>query len=163
MTAQRWWVALFARWQARIDAIKGQIQAVSLAVTAFSTFSLVLQGAGLGGYIPYLGIILAIVGPAYAYYFFEGGVWNQVSRDRADMSSNFAGPGARISTEMQARALAAAMQGEQLSPDQRRAIKHEADIAFDEFRDGVALQASEVRDDGSSPSEAPDEPEVHTT
>lgn len=140
MTATRWWVKLFARWQARIDAVKGQIQAASLAVTAFSTFSLVLQNFGLGRYVPYLGAVLAIAGPAYAYYFFEGGVWNQVSRDRADMSSNFAGPASRISTEMNARALAAAMKGEGLTDEERAAIKTEADDVFEEFRDGYEME-----------------------
>lgn len=143
MTATRWWVKAFARWQARIDAIKGQIQAVSLAVTAFSTFSLVLQGFGLGRFVPFLGVVLAVVGPAYAYLFFEGGVWNQVSRDRADMSSNFAGPGARISSEMQARALAAAIKEEPLTDAEREAIKHESDVVFGEFRDGVQLAVAD--------------------
>jgi hypothetical protein len=147
MTATRWWVKLFARWQARIDAIKGQIQAASLAVTAFSTFSLVLQNFGLGRYVPYLGAVLALVGPAYAYLFFEGGVWNQVSRDRADMSSNFAGPGSRISTEMTARALLAGMEGGELDEDERRAIAAEADAAFVEFREGVDIDGTEVVSD----------------
>jgi len=139
MTATRWWVRLFARWQARIDAVKGQIQAASLAVTAFSTFSLVLQGFGLGEYVPYLGAVLAVTGPAYAYYFFEGGVWNQVSRDRADMSSNFAGPASRISAEMQARALAAAMKGAELTDGEREAIDAEADSAFQRYREGYEI------------------------
>jgi hypothetical protein len=142
MTAQRWWVAAFARWQARIDAIKGQIQALSLAVTAFSTFSLVLQGFGLGRYVPILGAVGAFGLPAYAYLFFEGGVWNQVSRDRADMSSNFAGPASRISTEMQARAIAVGLTGEELTPEQRQAIKAESDAVFEEYRDGYQLDES---------------------
>lgn len=139
MTATRWWVRLAARWQARIDSIKGQIQAISLAVTAFSTFSLVLQNFGLGRWVPVIGVTGAILGPAYAYLYFEGGVWNQVSRDRADMSSNFAGPGSRISTEMQARALAVALKGGELGADEREAIKQEADAAFAEYRDGYQI------------------------
>lgn len=148
MTAQRWWVRSFARWQARIDAIKGQIQAASLAVTAFSTFSLVLQNFGLGRFVPFLGGALALAGPVYAWAFFEGGVWNQVSRDRADMSGNFAGPGARISAEMQARALAAAMQEAPLTDEQREAVEAESDQAFGEFRDGVPIADGDGREDG---------------
>jgi len=139
MTAQRWWVKAFARWQARIDAIKGQIQAVSLAVTAFSTFSLVLQGFGLGRFVPYLGAVLAIAGPAYAYYFFEGGVWNQVSRDRQDMSSNFASPSQFIGNEFTARMLAAYEKGEPLSETERSVIKHEGRAVFEENRDGKEI------------------------
>jgi len=137
MTAQRWWVKLFARWQARIDSIKGQIQAVRLAVTAFSTFSLVLQNFGLGRYVPYLGVVLAIAGPAYAYLFFEGGVWNQVSRDRADMSGNYAAPGGRINAELTARALAPILNGGELTDEERQALLAELNRAYLEKRDGI--------------------------
>jgi hypothetical protein len=139
MTAQRWWVRLFARWQMRIDSIKGQIQAVSLAVTAFSTFSLVLQNAGLSQFVLPLGIVLAICGPIYAYLFAEGGVWNQVARDRQDMSSNFASPNQRIGTELSALALAAAMKGRELSDEEREAALSELDAAFERNRDGYDL------------------------
>jgi hypothetical protein len=139
MTAQRWWVRLFARWQMRIDSIKGQIQAVSLAVTAFSTFSLVLQNAGLSQFVLPLGIVLAICGPIYAYLFAEGGVWNQVARDRQDMSSNFASPNQRIGTELSALALAAAMKGRELSDEEREAALSELDGAFERNRDGYDL------------------------
>jgi len=139
MTAQRWWVRLFARWQARIDSIKGQIQAVSLAVTAFSTFSLVLQNAGLEQFIPPLGVGLVIAGPTYAYYFFEGGVWNQVARDRQDMSSNFASPNQRIGTELSALALAAAINGRELTDEEREAAISELDAAFERYRDGYDI------------------------
>ena len=139
MTAQRWWVRLFARWQMRIDSIKGQIQAVSLAVTAFSTFSLVLQNAGLSQFVLPLGIVLAICGPIYAYMFAEGGVWNQVARDRQDMSSNFASPNQRIGTELSALSLAAAMKGRELTEEERDAALSELDSAFERTGDGDDL------------------------
>jgi hypothetical protein len=145
MTAQRWWVRLFARWQARVDAVQGQIQAVSLAVTAFSTFSLLLQSSGHGDLVPYLGAVLAIIGPGYAYLFFEGGVWNQVSRDRADMSGNFAAPNARIACEMNGRTWTAGVLGRELEDGEREAIKSEADAVFSEYRDGYEL---DEEDDG---------------
>jgi hypothetical protein len=143
MTANRWWVKAAARWQARIDSIKGQIQAFSLLVTGFSTFSLVLQNAGLGYLVPYLGAALAGGLPVYAYLYFEGGVWNQVGRDRADQSSNFSAPAGRIITEMYARALAAAQKGEELSDEEIQAVKTEADAAFVEFRDGYDVENAE--------------------
>jgi len=139
MTANRWWVRSFARWQARIDSVKGQIQAVSLAVTAFSTFSLVLQGFGLGRFVPYLGAVLAVVGPAYAYLFFEGGVWNQVSRDRADMSGNYAAPTGRINAELLARAVAPLIVDGDLSDADREAMLEELEQAYEERRDGITV------------------------
>jgi len=107
MTATRWWVKLFARWQARIDSIKGQIQAISLAVTAYSTFSLLLQNSGYEELVRPLGLVMLISIPVYAYLFFEGGVWNQVSRDRQEKSSNFASPSQRIGNELGAAAIVA--------------------------------------------------------
>jgi len=160
VTASRWWVQLFARWQARIDSVKGQIQAMSLAVTAFSTFSLLLQNSGHGEWVRPLGAVLAIAGPAYAYLYFEGGVWNQVARDRSDMSSNFAAPSQRIEKELGAAGLAAALKGEPLTAEERAALSTEIDRAFRDLRDGVDVEEC-LRDDGPSengthPQEAPD-------
>jgi len=139
MTATRWWVALFARWQARVDSVKGQISAVSLITTAFSTFSLLLQSSGHGEWITPLGILLLIAGPAYAYLFFEGGVWNQVSRDRSDMSGNFAGPGTRINAELICRGLAPLLVDGELTEEQRQQVIDELNRAFEDNRDGVNL------------------------
>jgi len=140
MTAQRWWVRLFARWQARVDAVKGQIQAVSLSITALSTFSLVLKGTVLQPYIPAVWVLAVVVGPAYAYYYAEGGVWNQVSRDRADMSTNYAGPNGAINAELLARTLAAVEKGDELTEREREAARSERDEAFAEYRDGMELE-----------------------
>ncbi|QLD84629.1 hypothetical protein HWV23_02790 [Natronomonas halophila] len=139
MTANRWWVKMAARWQARIDAIQGQIQAISLLATGFSTFSIMLQGFGKGEWVPYLGALVAISLPIYAFLYFEGGVWNQVGRDRADKSSNFSAPAGRIIVEMYARSREAARRGRPLSEEERDAIKAEADAAFLEFRDGYDI------------------------
>jgi len=139
MTANRWWVKAIARWLARVDGVKGQVQMVSLAVTAFSTFSIMLQGFGLGSYVPYIGIAGIVGGVVYTYYFTEGGVWNQLARDRQDMSNNFAGPNSKIQTEMMARALRASEKGETLSESERAAVRSELDGAFTELRDGIEL------------------------
>lgn len=139
MTAVRWWVRLFARWQARIDSVKGQIQAVSLAVTAFSTFSLVLQGFGLGQFVLPLGVGLAVIGPAYAYLYFEGGVWNQVSRDRADMSTNFAGPSMKMDDTVTGAAVFAAVHGRVPTEDELAVIESAVDEKWQDYRNGVTL------------------------
>lgn len=138
-TATRWWVRLAARWLARIDGVKGQVQMFSLAVTAFSTFGVLLQGFGLGRFVPYLGAVGAGGLLLYTYVYAEGGVWNQVNRDRADMSSNYAGPNQRINTEMTARALYAAMENRELTESEREATKAELDDVFAEYRDGIEL------------------------
>lgn len=139
MTANRWWVRLFARWQARIDSVTAQIQAVSLAVTAFSTFSLLLQQSGHGELVPALGVLGLLGFPLYAYLYFEGGVQNQVARDRQDMSNNFADPNMRITTELYARGVTAAQEGRELSETEREAMQEELDAAFAEYRDGIQI------------------------
>jgi len=139
MTATRWWVKVIARWLARLDDVKGQIQMFSLAITAFSTFSIMLQGFGLSRFVPYIGVVALLLGIVYTYLFTEGGVWNQVSRDRQDMSNNWAGPEEQIRATMIARTLYAAEKGSELDDDEREAVKREAEQSFTELRDGVEL------------------------
>jgi hypothetical protein len=139
MTANRWWVKRIARWLARVNGVRSHIQMVSLAVTAFSTFSIMLQGFGLGRFVPYLGVGAGLGGVVYTYLYTEGGVWNQVQRDQADLSNNYADPNAKINTEMSARALVAALQADELTDEQRAALQAELGTAFDELRDGVEI------------------------
>lgn len=139
MTATRWWVRLIARWLARIDGVSGQIRMFSLGLTAFSTFSLVLQNFGLGHYVPGFGVGLFFGTLVFAYLYTEGGVWNQVARDRADMSGNFASPGMRIDDELIARGIRAAEKGEPLDDCEREAVVEELDHAWNRYRDGVNL------------------------
>jgi len=143
MTAQRWWVKVAARWMARVDGVSRQIRMVSLGVTAFSTFSLLLQSSGHGELIMPLGVGLALGSPVYIYLFTEGGVWNQVARDRRDLSNNFAGPNARISNEMLARSLAAWDKGDELSAEERELLQDELNAAFFDLRHGVELDEQE--------------------
>jgi hypothetical protein len=140
MTAQRWWVRAAARWIARINGVQGQVQMFSLAVTAFSTFSIMLQGFGLGWAIPYLGVGAAVLGIVYTYLYTEGGVWNQVARDRQDMSNNFAAPTSYIRSEMLARALLAGEKGEALSEEEREAMQDELGVTFRDLRDGIEIE-----------------------
>ena len=136
-TAERWWVKMAARWLARVDGVSSQIRVGSLGVTAFSTFSLVLQNSGHGEYVVPLGVIGLIGFPIYTYLYTEHGVWNQVNFDKNVLSSNFAGPTMRIDDEMIARSMLAALYGRELTDEEREAIKSEADATFEEYRDGV--------------------------
>jgi len=139
MTATRWWVRRAARWIARVNGVKAHIQMVSLAVTAFSTFSIMLQGFGLGQYVPVVGAGGLVGGVIYTYLYTEGGVWNQVQRDQADLSNNYADPNARINTEMSARAIVSALQASQLDDEQVQALQAELDGSFADLRDGVDI------------------------
>lgn len=137
MTANRWWVKAIARWLARINGVKAHIQMVSLAVTAFSTFSIMLQNFGLGGYVPYVGVAAVLLGVVYTYLYTEGGVWNQVQLDQAELSNNYADPNARINAELSTRSLAAMLQGERLDDEQLNAGIAELDEAYQQLRDGI--------------------------
>lgn len=139
-TAERWWVRVAARWLARVDGVSGQIRVFSLGVTAFSTFSLVLQNSGHGELVVPLGVAGLIAAPVYTYLYAEGGVWNQVNRDKVDLSTNFAGPTMRIDDEHIARGTIAGIKGRELNDEERQAIKAELDETFAEYRDGVNLE-----------------------
>jgi len=137
MTANRWWVRLAARWLARIDSVKGQIQMVSLAVTAFSTFGILLQNFGLGRLVPYLGALAAGAGLTYAYLYAEGGVWNQVARDRQDMSTDFSGPTMKMDDTLIGVAVYAAVHGEVPDSDDVAMIEEAVDKPWRDYRNGV--------------------------
>jgi len=148
-TAERWPVRVGARWMARIQGVSGHIRLASLGVTAFSTFSLLLEQLGLGAYIPYIGV--AGVGGlvVFAYLYAEAGVWNQVLRDQRDMSGNHAHPGQRIDDELIGVAVASAMKGRALTDDERAAVAAELDRAWGKYRDGYEI----ARADGGDGSE----------
>jgi len=137
MTANRWWVKAAARWLARIDGVKGQVQMLSLAVTAFSTFSIMLQGFGLGRFVPYLGVGITLLGIAYTYLFTEGGVWNQVSRDRADMSGNFAGPNMAMDDTLIGVSTFVALNGRKPTEEERKEIEEAVQEQWNEYRNGI--------------------------
>jgi hypothetical protein len=145
-TADRWWVRVAARWLARIDGVSGQLRLAMLVMTGLSTATVALQNAGLQQFaLPLIGVT-GVGLAAFAYVYTEGGVWNQMARDRADMSSNYATPQARISTEMTAAALLAALEGRPPTDSEREAIEDAARERFDAYRDGVELDR-EVADD----------------
>ncbi|MDZ7701110.1 MAG: hypothetical protein U5J98_03045 [Halobacteriales archaeon] len=139
MTAQRWWVKLAARWLARVDGVSGMIQLAMLGLTGLSTATLTLRQYGHGEYAWPLIAIVSAGTLVFTYLYTEGGVWNQVSRDRQDLSSNFAGPSMRMNNELLARGILAAEEGRELTEGERTAIKAELDDAFAEYREGIEL------------------------
>ena len=138
-TADRWWVRAAARWLARLEGVAGQLRLAMLVMTGLSTATLTLKQYGHGDLAwPLIGATgVAMV--VYTYLYAEKGVWNQVKRDRADLSTNYAGPTIRIDDEMIARGIIAGMQSGELDERTREAISKELDDAFDEYRDGVEL------------------------
>ena len=140
MTANRWWVKLAARWLARVDGVSGMIRLAMLGLTGLSTATLTLRQYGHGEYAwPLIGVVSGGV-LVFTYLYTEGGVWNQMARDRKDLSSNFAGPSMRMENELIARGILAAQENRALSEEERTAIKRELDEAFEEYRDGIELE-----------------------
>lgn len=138
-TAKRWWVRVLARWLARVDGVKTHIQVASLGVTAFSTFSLVLQNSGHGNFVVPLGVIGLVGMPVYTYLYTEGGVWNQVSRDRVDLSTNFSGPTMMIDDTLIGVAMFAAEKGRPPDKDEFEAIEDAVARYWEEYRDGIEV------------------------
>ncbi len=142
MTANRWWVRLAARWLARVDGVSGMIQLAMLGLTGISTATLTLRQYGHGEYAWPLIAVVSLGALVFTYLYTEGGVWNQVSRDRSDLSSNYASPSMRMNNELIARGILAAQESRKLSEEERTAIKGELDQAFQEFREGIELEQS---------------------
>lgn len=140
MTANRWWVKAIARWLARIDGVKNHVQMFSLAITAFSTFSIMLQGFGLGHVVPYLGVAAIVLGVVYTYLYTEGGVWNQVARDRQDLSTNYAGPTMAMDDVTIGVAAFVAMQGRKPTAEERQMIEEGVKEQWMEYRNGLPAE-----------------------
>jgi hypothetical protein len=140
MTAERWWVRIAARWLARVDGVSGMIRLAMLGMTGLSTALLTLKQYGHGRFAWFfIGVVMSGV-VVFTYLYTEGGVWNQMSRDRQDLSANFAGPSMRMNNELVARGILAAQEGRELTDEEREAIKGELDSAFEEYRDGIQLE-----------------------
>lgn len=131
MTATRWWVKLGARWYARFQTTEGLLRSISLGITAFSTFSLVLQNAGFGHLVPYVGVFAATGWIVFTFYFSEGGVYNQAKRDLADLATNWAGPSMRMRAELSAVGIVAGLEG--------RDISEEIEERWKDLRKGVEI------------------------
>lgn len=139
MTAERWWVRYAARWLARIDGVSGQLRLAMLGLTGISTASLTLKQYGHGQYAWPLIITLSLGMLVYTYLYAEGGVWNQVSRDRADLATNYAGPTMKMDDEIIGAAVFAAMHGRPPEPEEYDAIRQAVDQPWQEYRHGINL------------------------
>lgn len=139
MTADRWWVRFAARWLARVDGVSSQLRLAMLGLTGISTATLTLKEYGYGQFAWPLILTLCVSVIVYTYYYTEGGVWNQVNRDRNDMSSNHATPMMRIDDELEARSYVAGMRGRPLTDEEREAISTELDDAWATHRDGIPI------------------------
>jgi len=144
MTAQRWWVRTGARWLARVDGVSDHLRLAMLGLTGVSTATVALQSYGLGRFAwPLIGAISAGT-LVYTYLYTEGGAWNQMARDRADLSSNYAGPSMRMGHEFAARGIVAGLEGRELTAEERQNVQQELDDAFDEYRDGIDIDGGEA-------------------
>lgn len=139
MTAQRWWVKIAARWLARVDGVTGQLRLAMLGLTGVSTATLTLREYGHGEYAwPFIGI-LGVVTLIYTYLYTEGGVWNQMARDRRDMSDNFAGPTMRMDDTLIAIAVFSAVNGRPPDETEREMLADAVEDQWHEYRDGIEL------------------------
>lgn len=138
-TAERWWVRLAARWLARVDGVSGQIRVFSLGVTAFSTFSLVLQNSGHGEFVVPLGVIGLIVSPIYTYFYAEKGVWNQVQRDKTDMSTNYSGPVMLMDDALIGIGMFYAVHGRPPTDEELDELEGAVKQQWEEYRTGVDI------------------------
>jgi len=143
MTAERWWVRSGARWIARIDSVKGHLNLVFQGMTGVSLASGALKYFGAAWAVgPFIAIIgLSVLG--YAYLYSEGGVWNQVSRDRSDMSNNFATPRDVIDDTLIAVGVFAAINGREPEGEELEHIQDAVRSQWEEFRHGIDLEGSQ--------------------
>jgi hypothetical protein len=144
MTAERPWVRWGARWLARVEAVQGIVQMVTLSMTAASTTLLGLKEYGYGEFaLPFL-VASATGGIAFAYLYAEGGVWNQKNRDHSDMGNNFATPRDVIDDTLIATGVFAAKHGRPPDEDESEAIRQAVRGQWEELRDGIDLQDADL-------------------
>lgn len=139
MTAQRWWVRFGARWIARIDSVKSHLNLVFQGMTGVSLASGALKYFGMEWAVgPFIAVVAVSV-LVYAYLYAEGGVWNQVSRDRTDLSNNYATPRDKIDDTLIGAAVFAAVHGREPDEEELNTIEHTVSAKWSDFRNGVEL------------------------
>jgi hypothetical protein len=139
-TAERWWVRRAARWLARLDGVSKQLRLAMLVMTGLSTATITLKQYGHGRWaVPLIGATgVGIL--VYTYLYTEAGVWNQMQRDRVDLSTNFAGPTMKMDDTLIGVALFAAMQNRPPNEDEFEAIEEAVGMYWHEYRDGIEVE-----------------------
>ena len=138
-TAERWWVRIVARWLARIDGVSGQLRLAMLVMTGLSTATITLKQYGHGNLAWPLIIVSGLVMLVYTYLYTEGGVWNQVQRDKKDMSTNYSNPLMLMDDSLIGIAAFVAIEGRKPTPDEREMIEEAVREQWEDYRDGVDL------------------------
>lgn len=143
MTAQRWWVRLGARWLARVGGVSEHLRLGMLVLTGVSTATLTLQQYGHGRLAWPLIAVLGAGMVIYTYLYTEGGVWNQVARDRQDLSTNYAAPTMLMDDVTIGVAAFVALQGRKPTTEERAMIEAAVREQWEEYRDGIDLEVSD--------------------
>lgn len=124
----------------RFEASGEILRMVFQGTTAISALSGVLAYSGFQRYVPIvLGAGAAGV-IAFAFAYVELGLYNRKNREKQDKGNNFAKPQNRIDDEMIARGIHAAREGRPLKPSERAAVSEELDEAYNQLRNGVAIE-----------------------
>lgn len=146
MTADRAWVQFGARWLARIHSVQGYLGLAFQAMTGVGIASGALKYFGYSEFVPHF--LAAVAGGvlAFAYLYSEGGVWNQVSRDRSDLSNNFSTPRDVIDDTLIATGVFAAVNGRPPDDDEKDAIRTAVRGQWEEFRDGIDLDNGDTEE-----------------
>jgi uncharacterized membrane protein YeaQ/YmgE (transglycosylase-associated protein family) len=130
---------VIARWLMRFEAAGNILRMVFLGVTAASTLTSALA---LIGYEQFAPIVLSIglLGTAvFAFAYTEFGIYNRKNRERADVGTNWAGPGMRMDDELIGAAVFAAVHGRPPDTGEQEAISEAVDKPWREFRDGIEV------------------------
>lgn len=143
MTADRWWVRTAARWLARIDGVSGHIRLAMLGLTGVSTATLTLQQYGHGEYARPFVAVTGVLTLAFTYYYTEGGVWNQMARDRQDLSRNYATPSMLMGQTMIGISAFVAINEREPTEQEREMIEEAVRDQWEGYRDGVTLPEEE--------------------
>lgn len=139
MTVQSSLPKFFARWIARIDGVSKFIQLGMLGLTGISTATLSLRAYGHGQYA-WIVISVSIIGSlVFAFYYTEGGVWNQVNRNKADLSANYSVPTMYVNQMLQIPALYSVLYNREPT---KQELERAQEIVLDqwkEYRNGIDI------------------------
>jgi len=138
-TAERWWVRLAARWLARVDGVSGQLRLAMLIMTGLSTATITLKQYGHGNLAWPLIAVSAFVMLIYTYLYTEGGVWNQVQRDKKDMSTNYSNPLMLMDDTLIGISAFVAVEGREPTDEEMEMIENAVRRQWERYRDGVEL------------------------